>query len=56
MDTYSRRLETLEFYGFVQEKGNINNGKYAFMYHQIDTDEMTDEDFEKFINIVKQEL
>ena len=55
MNTYSMRLETLENNGFVQKKGHITNGKYSFLYHHIDTDEMTDDQFDEFINIVKKE-
>lgn len=46
---YSKRLEILESIGFKQEKGCITNGKYSFLYHQIDTDEMTDEEFIEFV-------
>ena len=50
---YSERLELLESHGFVQKKGCITNGKYSFLYHQIDTDEMTNEEFTEFINLIK---
>ena len=56
VDVYSERLNLLELNGFVQKKGCITNGKYAFLYHQIDTSEMTDEQFTEFINIIKSEL
>jgi len=52
---YSERLELLESYGFVQKKGCITNGKYSFLYHQIDTDEITNEEFTEFINLIKSE-
>lgn len=52
---YSERLRLLESHGFVQKKGCITNGKYSFLYHQIDTDEMTDEEFTNFINLIKSE-
>lgn len=52
---YSKRLKSLEDIGFVQKRGNITNGKYSFLYHQIDTSEMTEEQFTDFINIVKLE-
>lgn len=55
IDKYSERLSLLESHGFVQKKGCITNGKYSFLYHQIDTSEMTDKQFIEFINIVKQE-
>lgn len=55
VDTYSKRLELLELHGFIQKRGCITNGKYSFLYHQIDTSEMTDEQFTEFINIVKSE-
>ena len=55
MDKYSERLSLLESHGFVQKKGCITNGKYAFLYHQIDESEITDEQFIKFINTVKLE-
>ena len=52
---YSERLRLLESHGFLQKKGCITNGKYSFLYHQIDTDEMTDEEFTNFINLIKSE-
>ena len=52
---YSERLRLLESHGFVQKKGCITNGKYSFLYHQIDTDEITDEEFTNFINLIKSE-
>lgn len=55
IDKYSERLNLLESLGFVQKKGCITNEKYAFLYHQIDTSEMTDKEFEDFINLVKSE-
>lgn len=53
IDKYSERLELLKSNGFVEKKGCITNGEYAFLYHQIDTSEMADEHFIEFINIVK---
>lgn len=53
IDKYSERLNILESHGFVQKKGCITNGKYAFLYHQIDTSEMTDEQFTEFIELLK---
>ena len=55
MDKYSERLNLLKSLGFVQKKGCIINEKYAFLYHQIDTSEITDKEFEDFINLVKSE-
>lgn len=55
MNNYSERLELLKSHGFVEKKGCITNGKYAFLYHQIDTSEMTDEQFIEFLSIVKSE-
>ena len=55
VDKYSERLNLLVSLGFVKKAGCIDNGKYAFLYHQIDTSEMTDGQFEDFINIVKSE-
>lgn len=55
VDIYSRRLKLLEDFGFIQKNGCISNGKYAFLYHQIDIDAMTEEQFTEFINIVKLE-
>jgi predicted transcriptional regulator len=52
---YSERLRLLESNGFVQKKGCITNGKYSFLYHQIDTSEITDEEFTNFINLIKSE-
>lgn len=54
-DKYSERLSLLESHGFVQKKGCITNGKYSFLYTQIDESEITDEQFMEFINIVKSE-
>jgi len=53
--TYSERLELLKSLGFKEYKGCITNQKYAFLYHEIDTSEMTDEQFTEFINLVKNE-
>lgn len=53
--TYSERLELLKLHGFVEKKGCITNGKYAFLYHQIDTSFFKNEEFTEFINLIKQE-
>ena len=54
-DKYSERLEILKSLGFVEEKAGLTNGKYAFLYHQIDTSELNDEQFQDFVNLVKKE-
>jgi predicted transcriptional regulator len=54
MDKYSERLQVLESLGFIKEKGCITNGTYAFLYHQIDTSEITDEQFAEFVDVVKK--
>lgn len=56
IDTYSERLAQLELNGFIKYKGCISNGKYSFLYHQIDTSEISDEEFEEFIELVKLEM
>lgn len=55
IDKYSERLELLKSHGFIEKKGCITNGKYALLYHQIDTSEITDEQFIEFLSIVKSE-
>ena len=54
MDKYSERLQVLESLGFIQRKGCITNGMYAFLYHQIDTSEITDKQFAEFVDVVKK--
>lgn len=56
IDSYSKRLAQLELNGFIQYKGCISNGKYSFLYHQIYTSEISDEEFEEFIGLVKLEM
>lgn len=55
LSAYSERLALLESHGFIQKKGCITNGKYSFLYHQIDESEMTKDEFIEFINVVKYE-
>lgn len=55
MDLYTKRLALLELNGFTQRKGCITNGKYSFLYYQIWESEMTDEEFEKFLELIKKE-
>ena len=54
-DKYSERLEILKSLGFVEDRVGFTNGKYAFLYHQIDTSELTDEQFQDFVDLVKKE-
>jgi hypothetical protein len=55
VSTYTHRLELLEANGFVQKKGCITNEIYSFAYHHIDTSQMTNAQFEKFMRLVKAE-
>ena len=52
INKFSKRLIKLESIGFIQKKGCITNGVYSFLYHQIDTSEMGDKEFEEFVNII----
>jgi hypothetical protein len=54
-DKYSERLSTLEANGFIQQKGCITNGKYAFMYTDIDISALTDKQFKDFVKLIKSE-
>lgn len=55
VDVYTKRLQILKNYGFTERRGCITNGKYAFLYHQLDKSYMTDEQFIDFIKELKQE-
>lgn len=55
MDLYTKRLALLELNGFTQGKGCITNGKYSFLYYQIWESEMSNEEFENFLELIKKE-
>lgn len=53
-DKYSERLSLLMANGFEQKRGCITDGRYAFLYHQIDESEMSDKEFDEFITLIKK--
>ena len=43
------RLNRLKGLGFTETPTGMRTDKYAFLWHQIDTDELTDEAFEEYV-------
>ena len=49
---FSQRVEVLKKIGFTETKVGMTNGKYAFLWYQIDTDEMSNEVFQEYIESI----
>ncbi len=47
--TFDKRIAQLKKLGFTETKVGMTNGKYAFLWYQIDTDALTDEEFNAYI-------
>ena len=51
---FSQRIEALKKLGFTETKVGMTNGKYAFLWYQIDTDAMSNEQFKEYIEFRKK--
>ncbi len=49
MSTFSERIEDLKSQGFKETKVGMTNGKYAFLWYQIDEDAMSDSEWKEYI-------
>lgn len=49
---FSQRVEALKKLGFTETKVGMTNGKYAFLWYQIDTDAMSNEQFKEYIESI----
>jgi hypothetical protein len=49
MSTFSKRIEDLKSRGFKETKVGMTNDKYAFLWYQIDTDEISDSDWADYL-------
>lgn len=54
VDIYAKRLQILKNYGFTERRGCITNGKYAFLYHQLNGSYMPEEQFIDFTKKLKK--
>jgi hypothetical protein len=49
MSTFSKRIEDLKSRGFKETKVGMTNDKYSFLWYQIDTDEISDIEWEDYL-------
>ena len=52
MSTFSERIEDLKSRGFKETKVGMTNDKYAFLWYQIDEDEISDSEWEEYIEVL----
>ena len=52
---FNKRIEDLKSRGFTETRVGMTNGKYAFLWYQIDTDAMSDKDWNEYITVLDKE-
>ena len=50
--TFSKRIDDLKLRGWIDTKTGMANNKYAFLWYQIDTDAMSNKQWEDFLRLI----
>lgn len=50
------KIKELEKRGFTHTRVGMTNGKYAFIYYQIDSDTMSDAEWDEYIQHLDKEI